>query len=70
MTPINRVGALTPMILRGRAHAVVAVGLGESTGGAQYVRVRNSWGVNWGDQGQAWLPIEYIDLHTLQAFGR
>ena len=70
MTPINGVVAFTPMILPGRAHAVVAVGLGESTGGAQYVRVRNSWGVNWGDQGHAWLPIEYIDLHTLQAFGR
>jgi hypothetical protein len=70
MTPVNGVVTFTPMILPGRAHAVVAVGLGETAGGAQYVRVRNSWGAKWGDQGHAWLPIEYIDLHALQAFGR
>ena len=70
MAPVNGVVAFTPMILPGRAHAVVAVGLGQSAGGAQYVRVRNSWGTQWGDQGHAWLPIEYIDLHALQAFGR
>ncbi len=70
MAPVNGVVAFTPMILPGRAHAVVAVGLGQAAGGAQYVRVRNSWGTQWGDQGHAWLPIEYIDLHALQAFGR
>lgn len=70
MAPANGVVAFTPMILPGRAHAVVAVGLGETLAGQQYVRVRNSWGTKWGDQGHAWLPIEYIDLHTLQAFGR
>ncbi len=69
MAPSNGVVAFTPMILPGRAHAVVAVGLGATKAGEQYVRVRNSWGTNWGDQGHAWLPIEYIDLHTLQAFG-
>lgn len=70
MKPVNGIVAFTPMILPGRAHAVVAVGLGEAVGGVQYVRVRNSWGAKWGDQGHAWLPIEYIDLHVLQAFGR
>jgi C1A family cysteine protease len=70
MAPINGIVAFSPMILPGRAHAVVAVGLGETAAGQRYVRIRNSWGTNWGDQGHAWLPIEYIDLHTLQAFGR
>lgn len=69
MTPSNGIVAFTPLILPERAHAVVAVGLGTTATGEQYVRVRNSWGTNWGDQGHAWLPIEYIDLHTLQAFG-
>ena len=70
MAPVNGVVAFTPMILPGRAHAVIAVGLGEAAGGAHYVRVRNSWGSKWGDQGHAWLPVEYVDLHALQAFGR
>ncbi|MNL34389.1 Papain family cysteine protease [compost metagenome] len=70
MAPTNGVVAFSPMILPGRAHAVVAVGLGATAAGQQYVRIRNSWGTKWGDQGHAWLPIEYIDLHTLQAFGR
>lgn len=70
MAPTNGIVAFSPMILPGRAHAVVAVGLGTTAAGQQYVRIRNSWGANWGDQGHAWLPIEYVDLHTLQAFGR
>jgi hypothetical protein len=69
-SPVNGVVTFSPLILPNNAHAVIAVGLGETADGKQYVRIRNSWGANWGQQGHAWLPIEYIDMHVLQAFGR
>jgi hypothetical protein len=68
--PVNGVVAFSPMIIPNSAHAVIAVGLGSAANGSQYLLVRNSWGVNWGLNGHAWLPIDYIDLHLLQAFGR
>lgn len=50
-------------------HAIVAVGYDDNmkiknlkcnkeTKGA--LLIRNSWGVNWGDQGYGWLPYEYV----------
>jgi C1A family cysteine protease len=50
-------------------HAVVAVGYddaksiqnhsgGTATKGA--LRIRNSWGTGWGDDGYGWLPYEYV----------
>ncbi len=49
-------------------HALVAVGysdeievnngLGEKTKGA--IKVRNSWGRDWGEDGYGWLPYQYI----------
>ncbi len=44
-------------------HAVVAVGfddahrIGDEEGA---LRIRNSWGVAWGDQGYGWLPYRYV----------
>lgn len=70
MAPVNGVVEFSPMILPDRAHAMVAVGHGADSSGNGYLRVRNSWGTKWGDNGHAWLPYEYVELHTLQAFGR
>lgn len=44
-------------------HAVLAVGyddgrtIGESTGA---IKIRNSWGTGWGEQGYGWLPYDYL----------
>lgn len=68
--PVNGVVTFSPHILQDRVHAVLAVGVGESPGGEPHVLIRNSWGMTWGDQGYAWLPKQYIDMHALEAFGR
>jgi hypothetical protein len=68
--PVDGVVAFSPHILQDRVHAVLAVGVGESSRGEPHVLIRNSWGVSWGHQGYAWLPKEYIDTHALEAFGR
>lgn len=44
-------------------HAVVAVGYDDSRKiGAHQgaLRIRNSWGAGWGEQGYGWIPYEYI----------
>jgi hypothetical protein len=42
-------------------HAVVAVGFYLIGGELKYVRVRNSWGIKWGDNGHFWMPMSYIE---------
>lgn len=57
-------------------HAITIVGWKwekENDKDKLYWRIQNSWGVNWGDNGRAWLPYEYpwvenawaiVDLNT------
>lgn len=39
-------------------HAVLAVGYDEEK---QAFKFRNSWGADWGDDGYAWMPYEYLE---------
>jgi hypothetical protein len=45
-------------------HTVVAVGFIKFKGGKTYLRIRNSWGSNWGDKGHFWMPMSYIEYCT------
>lgn len=56
--------------LPGMWHGVLAVGLGHDDSTAErYILIRNSWGSNWGYDGRAWLPEQYIKKHIVCAFG-
>jgi C1A family cysteine protease len=44
-------------------HAVVAIGYDDSRRIGSHqgaLRIRNSWGTDWGDAGYGWLPYEYV----------
>ena len=41
-------------------HAVVAVGYAEQNSEKGYIKFRNSWGKEWGDQGYGYLPYSYV----------
>jgi hypothetical protein len=57
-------------IVPNTTHVVVATGWGNSAITGRHVRIRNSWGTEWGQQGCAWLPEKFVDLHVIEAFGR
>lgn len=42
-------------------HAVCVIGYNTSIHGGDYYEVRNSWGADWGDQGNFWLPAAYLE---------
>lgn len=50
-------------------HAVLAVGVGEYKTEGQVLLVRNSWGGQWGNDGNAWLAADYL-VDKLIGFGR
>jgi C1A family cysteine protease len=41
-------------------HAVLAVGHGVEDR-KRYILVRNSWGIDWGLKGHAWVAVEYLE---------
>ena len=52
---IERIEPLDPKL----RHAVVAVGHGERVS-TNFVLVRNSWGESWGNEGHAWISVDYL----------
>lgn len=44
-------------------HAVLVVGYG-TFDSRNYIKVRNSWGKDWGDYGYAWVSEEYFKAHA------
>ena len=51
---------LTSDIERG-GHAVLAVGYGKTSADEPVLLIRNSWGLEWGLDGYAWLPRSYVE---------
>lgn len=52
---------------RGGKHAVVAIGLGNKNDDYA-ILIRNSWGIEWGDSGHAWIDSSFIESHLIGAF--
>ncbi|RBL66876.1 hypothetical protein C3E98_035145, partial [Pseudomonas sp. MWU13-2625] len=57
-------------VLPQQRHAIVSTGYGTHDESAEdYIYIRNSWGTAWGHQGHVWVHVNYIDNHTVTAFG-
>jgi C1A family cysteine protease len=46
-------------------HAVVVNGWDD---GLRALRIKNSWGYDWGDRGFAWMPYEHLDAYRWNAW--
>jgi C1A family cysteine protease len=52
-------------------HAVVAIGYDDNRKIGKHkgaIKIRNSWGVNWGEGGYGWLPYAYIEAGLAEDF--
>lgn len=67
--PVMGVIDFSHKVLDGLHHAVVAIGLGtHGMTHEPHILIRNTWGADWGDAGNAWLPFNYVDFHAVKAF--
>lgn len=57
-----------PLAPTNAVHAVVAAGLGTHGTFGECVLIRNSWGEAWGINGNAWVPVAYVQEHGLSMF--
>jgi hypothetical protein len=56
-------------VLPGPRHAVIATGVGTHDATKElHFLIRNSWGVGWGNNGSAWLPLTYVQSHAVKSF--
>lgn len=63
-TPTGGVVADEPLSSKDALHAVAIIGLGWISR-APYFLIRNSWGIEWGNAGNAWLSWNYISDHSI-----
>jgi C1A family cysteine protease len=50
-------------------HAVLVVGYENgSVSGEGFLILRNSWGLDWGEEGYGYLPFAYVDLYGAEAW--
>lgn len=70
LVPVQGTVHFSHMLLSSNMHhAVVATGLGKhNLTNDPYIRIRNTWGEEWGDGGNAWLPFSYVNFHAITAF--
>lgn len=61
----GRLGLPSVADLDGARHAVAVVGYNTVTA---ELLIRNSWGPAWGDNGSAWLPLVFLDVHDCEAW--
>lgn len=62
--PENGIITVNEPIEPHRVHALVAVGLGHAEAN-RFVLVRNSWGVEWAQNGHVWLDFDYLEPRLL-----
>lgn len=46
-------------------HAITVIGYDDNK---KAFRIINSWGLNWGDNGYAWLPYDYVQKYLMDAW--
>jgi hypothetical protein len=68
MCPTDGVVAFETNVFPGR-HAVVIVGYGHDQSGTEHYLICNSWGVAWGVNGHAWVPVSYLTAHASCIYG-
>ena len=52
----------------GAFHAVAVIGAAHTIDGTPWLRIRNSWGEDWGQDGCCWLPLDYLRTYGNSAF--
>lgn len=68
-SPVNGVVAFpSPLAPTNAVHAVIAAGIGTEKSLGPCVLIRNSWGDAWGVNGNAWVPMTYVQQHGLSMF--
>lgn len=67
--PKDGVIAFDPLVIPDLYHALVVVGVGTHTLlGEKHLLIRNSWGVDWGIRGHAWVSERHVALHLIEGF--
>ena len=65
--PIDEIIVFDKGVLPDQFHAMVAVAVGHhAASGELHIQLRNSWGVNWGNNGHAWVSRPYLEMHLVE----